>query len=71
VSLSASPVQSLKGRYAALHRDHKPGSPEILEAGAELAAAKIQQYIERVVAEAPPLTADQRSRIAALLGGAS
>ncbi|WP_339619860.1 hypothetical protein [uncultured Salinibacterium sp.] len=35
----------------------------------DLAAANLEQYIERVVSDAPPLTSDQRDRIAALLGG--
>lgn len=33
----------------------------------KLAAAKLEAYIERVLAEAPPLDDDQRTRIAALL----
>jgi hypothetical protein len=35
----------------------------------DYAAAKLEDYISRIVAEAPPLTEDQRSRIAALLQG--
>lgn len=37
----------------------------------DLAAAKIQQYVERVVAEAPPLTPEQADRLAAILRGAT
>ena len=39
----------------------------------DYAAAKLEDYIRRVVETAPPLTQDQRSRIAALLrsGGGS
>jgi hypothetical protein len=39
----------------------------------DYAAAKLEDYIRRVVETAPPLTEDQRSRIAALLrnGGGS
>jgi hypothetical protein len=42
------------------------------EARRDLAAAKIEDYVSRVVAEAPPLTPAQRDRIAALVkaGGA-
>lgn len=70
---SVSAVQSLRGRVARLSRDHAPDSPEITSTRAELAAAKLEQYIERVVAEAPPLTPAQRDRLALLLqgGGAS
>ncbi|WP_248240265.1 hypothetical protein [Microbacterium kunmingense] len=37
------------------------------EASRNLAAAKIEQYIQKVVAEAPPLSAEQRDRLAGLL----
>ena len=36
----------------------------------DLRAERLADYIERVVAEAPPLTTEQRERIAALLTGA-
>lgn len=39
----------------------------VIEASRTLAAEKIAAYIERVVATAPPLTPDQRSRLSALL----
>jgi hypothetical protein len=35
----------------------------------DYAAAKLEDYIRRVVETAPPLTQDQRSRIAALVQG--
>lgn len=35
-----------------------------------LAAAKLAAYVQRVVDEAPPLTAEQMDRITALLQGA-
>ena len=48
---------------------------KITRARRDLAAANIESYISRVVAEAPPLTEDQRHRLAALLspskGGAA
>ncbi|MGX1160403.1 hypothetical protein FBY31_1229 [Arthrobacter sp. SLBN-100] len=37
------------------------------EARRNLAAAKLEQYISKVVAEAPPLSSDQLDRIAVLL----
>lgn len=37
------------------------------EARRDLAAAKLESYIQRTVADAPPLTAEQRARIASLL----
>lgn len=45
-----------------------PNDPEkIASARRDLAAAKIADYIERTVASAPPLSDEQRARIAALL----
>lgn len=41
----------------------------IAETRSALATARIAAYIERVVAAAPPLTDDQRSRLALLLAG--
>lgn len=56
----------LRGRLANAHRR---GGDEalILEVRRDLAAAKLEQYIERVVSEAPPLTDEQRTRLTALL----
>lgn len=69
MSLSVSPVQSAKGRKARATALHGANSTQVADASRDLAAAKIQQYIERVIAEAPPLTHDQRSRLATLLTG--
>lgn len=38
------------------------------DARRDLAAAKIAAYIEKVVAEAPPLTDQQRDRLSAIIG---
>lgn len=38
-------------------------------AARDLRAVKLEEYIERVVAEAPPLTDEQRVRLAGLLSG--
>lgn len=51
------------------HR-RRDASPEaIAEARRELAAAKLEDYITRTVDAAPPLTPEQRERLAALLRG--
>ncbi|MGB3521939.1 MAG: hypothetical protein WBA50_10725 [Mycobacterium sp.] len=56
----------LRARKAALHgRD--PEDHELTATRRELAAAKIRHYIDRVLAEAPPLTNEQRSKLAELL----
>lgn len=65
-----SPVLSSRGRLNAAQRHDPHGDHSRLRA--DLAAAKLEQYIEKVVSSAPPLTDSQRSRLAALLtGGAS
>ena len=48
-------------------RDRTPDDPDLLAAKRDLRASRAEEYISRIVAEAPPLTDDQRSRIAALL----
>lgn len=59
-------VKTLHGKLAAASRWHNPDRDSIAQ---DLAAARIADYIERVVSTAPPLTSDQRSRLAALLVG--
>ncbi len=41
---------------------------EVEQARRQLAEAKLAAYIQRVVDEVPPLSADARQRLAALLG---
>lgn len=56
---------------AALARASKrDDASEINDRRRDLAAAKISQYVERELAKAPPLTDDQKVRLAALFGGA-
>lgn len=61
-------VKSLQGQYAAANRWRKPEAESIAR---DLAAARIQDYIKRVVDAAPPLTSEQRDRLAGLLRGAA
>jgi len=56
-----------RARIAALSRSRTPDDPELLDARRELKAASLEQHVADVVATAPPLTPDQRHRIAALL----
>lgn len=59
------PVLSARGRTGHAKRS---GNPSLIEAAyRDLAAAKLEQYIERVVSAAPPLTSEQRDKLAALL----
>lgn len=58
-------VASLRGRVAnaALRGDHETAD----QLRRDLRAARLAEHIQRVVDEAPSLTADQRSRLADLL----
>lgn len=57
-----------------VRRSKRTGSPDaataVAQAKRRLVEANIAAYIERAVADAPPLTPEQRGRLAALLGGA-
>lgn len=56
-----------RARVGALSRDRAPDDPEFVGARRDLAEANIAAYIERVLAEAPPLSDEQRTRLAELL----
>jgi hypothetical protein len=58
-----------RARVAALTRSRQPTDPDLLAAKRDLAESRAEEYIRRIVDAAPPLTQDQRSRIAALLQG--
>lgn len=62
-----------RGRIAALSRSRTSDDPELVSARRNLRAARLEDHVQRVLAEAPPLTDEQRERIAALLraGGAA
>lgn len=60
---------SPRARVASLSRDRSPDDPVLIAARRDLRAARLEDYVARVVAEAPPLTEAQRDRIAALLRG--
>lgn len=62
---------SHRARVAALTRHH-PDNPEfVTSARRDLAAAKLEDYVRRTVDKAPPLTPEQRDRIAAALWSGS
>jgi hypothetical protein len=56
-----------RARVAGLSRDRKSDDPELVAARRDLKAARLEDYVASVVASAPPLTPEQRDRIAALL----
>ncbi|HEY3925008.1 MAG TPA: hypothetical protein VGL75_10650 [Acidothermaceae bacterium] len=69
---SNSTIRSARGRYGAAKRHHSD-DPGIIEATLrELKDAQAQDYIRRLIDEAPPLSPAQRDRLAILLlGGAA
>ncbi|WP_326548702.1 hypothetical protein QGN32_11610 [Mycolicibacterium sp. ND9-15] len=56
-----------KARVAAYTRSRTPDDPDFLAAKRDLAEARISDYVERVLAQAPPLNDEQRTRLAELL----
>jgi hypothetical protein len=65
-------VASSKAKLAGLVAHRDPADPDIKAARAGLAAANAEAAVRRVADTFPPLTADQRARLAViLLGGKS
>ena len=62
-------VRRNRAKLAANMRHHP--NADHTNARRELAASNLEAYVARVVAEAPPLTDEQKHRIASLLGAAS
>jgi len=58
---------SHRGRLNALKRHRSPDDPAIADATRDLAAERLAEHVRRVVDAFPPLTPEQRDRIAALL----
>lgn len=52
---------------AAVERHHGPGDPRLPDLRRDLHAAELAEHVARVVATFPPLTPEQRDRIAELL----
>jgi hypothetical protein len=64
-----SEVFNQRARVAALVRHRHDGDPDLADARRELAAARLTDYIQKVVGEAPPLSNEQREKLALLLRG--
>ena len=56
-----------RARVASLSRTHSADHPDVIEARQALKCSRLEDYVTRVLAEAPPLTDAQRERIARLL----
>ena len=62
-----------KTRSQIAHEKKRDPHADVTELKRQLKAERLEEYVARVVAEAPPLTPEQRDRIASLLrpaGGA-
>jgi hypothetical protein len=60
---------SERARIASLSRSRTADDPTLLEARRNFRAERLAEHVRRVVAAAPPLSAAQRDKIAALLRG--
>lgn len=62
-----------RARIGALSRSRTPDDPDLIDARRNLAYIRAEDYINELVSAAPPLTDDQRNRLASLLsaGGAT
>lgn len=58
-----------RARVASLSRSRSSDDPELLNAKRELHEQRLAAHIERTLALAPPLTAEQKARLAVLLSG--
>lgn len=66
------PAQDIEVRHHAarvggLSRDRDADDPELVDAKRDLKAARLADHIKRTVDAAPPLTDEQRARLAHLL----
>ena len=59
--------QRAAARYASLTRSRSEDDPTLLVARQDLHAAELEHAINRALASAPPLGAEQRARLAAML----
>jgi hypothetical protein len=60
-----------RARVASLTRSRKPDDPDLVDARRKLRAERLAAQITKAVDAAPPLTAEQRDRLALLLRGGS
>lgn len=61
----------LRAKHNGLKKAHGPDAPQVLDARRDLAAARLEDYITRTVDAAPPLSSEQRDKLALLLRGAA
>jgi hypothetical protein len=65
--IEVSDILHQRAKIGALSRSRAHDDRELVDAKRGLAEAKITAYIEKVLAQAPPLNDEQRTRLAELL----
>lgn len=60
-------MTSARARHNSLKRYRPADDPEVVDARRALRDARVEEHIRKLVANAPDLTAEQRSRLAVLL----
>lgn len=63
-------VSKARGTAAILARYRNPDDPDLLDAKRDLATAKIEAYIAKTLADAPPLSDDQLATLTRVLAPA-
>lgn len=58
-----------RARVAGLSRSRPADDPDLLNARRDLRAERLAEHIAKVVDDAPPLTPEQRDRLAVILRG--
>jgi hypothetical protein len=64
-------VSHRRAQVAASKRHHGADDPRSIQAASVLRETMLAEHIQRIVDSAPPLSAEQRNRLAVLLLGAS
>lgn len=59
-----------RARIALLAR-HRPNDPSLVDERRDFWAGRLEDYVKRVVGDAPPLTVEQRARISNALVSAA
>lgn len=60
-------VTSLRNRHNVLRKFYDPDDPRVIEVRRQLKETVVAEYLQRQIAEAPPLTNEQRAKLAELL----
>ena len=65
----APAVATARGRVASLTRSRDDQDPDLVDARRDLAAANLADHVHKIIANAPPLTPEQRDTLVAAFYG--